>query len=100
MSYWKRVQKTVKVVKNVGKNTQTVDQTFGYYEKIHKPIRRKSNGGDLFEAACKIAGVQPTVRQYNKFQRGVGAAFSMKVKVESDARMREVTREIFQEVQA
>ena len=89
MSYWKRVQKT----QTVNKETQT----YGINVKVHKAIRRKSNGGELFETCCSEAGVQPTVRQYNKFGRGISAAYALRVKVEADARMRAVTQEIMAE---
>lgn len=75
MSHWIRARKTLNVQKNVGKSTQSVSMVCGYYEKIRKKIRMSASADDLFVKACELAGVKRTVRQFNKFNRGAGAAF-------------------------
>lgn len=51
---------------------------YGHYIKVRKQIRMVKNPSDLFLACCEEAGVKPTVRQRNKFERGVGAAFKLR----------------------
>lgn len=71
MSHWKRIQKTI----STGRKDQAT-MVVGINVKVRSPIRMAKDGGEVFEKACELAGVQKTVRQHNKFNRGVGAAYA------------------------
>ncbi len=44
-------------------------------------LNRKTQRGNGFLFCCKLAGVEPTVRQASKFRRKIGPAYSAAIRL-------------------